>query len=158
MAKKARTKQTSANRTSQPKEQNLPVSKQTAGGITGAVLGGIVAGPVGAIAGGVAGAIVGDSSAKGKKPMKVAAETIRSEVKKGRVIKALKSVTGKIKASVSKNSKTKSTAKKTATKSLGTVRKTGSKASIKPSTVAKKSKASTARTSKKSKKRSKKSR
>jgi hypothetical protein len=37
------------------KKKNLPeVSKQTAGGIGGAVIGGMVAGPIGAIAAGVA--------------------------------------------------------------------------------------------------------
>jgi hypothetical protein len=63
----------------QKPEANLPtVSKQTAGGITGAVLGGIVGGPVGAIAGGVAGALVGNSSAKGNEPIKKAVKTVGS--------------------------------------------------------------------------------
>ena len=44
----------------------VPVSKQTAGGVTGAVLGGVVAGPVVALAGGAVGAMVGDASAKGR--------------------------------------------------------------------------------------------
>ena len=59
-------------------DTNLPVSKQTAGGVTGAVLGAAVAGPLGAIAGGVTGAIIGDESAKGKKPVKRAVAAIRA--------------------------------------------------------------------------------
>jgi hypothetical protein len=72
------------------KEANLPsVSKQTAGGVTGAVIGGVVAGPVGAVAGGVVGALVGNSSAKGEKPIKRAAEAIRSAGMRGaKAIKA----------------------------------------------------------------------
>jgi predicted lipid-binding transport protein (Tim44 family) len=67
---------------------NLPsVSKQTAGGVTGAVLGGIVGGPIGALVGGVAGAAVGNASAKGKEPIKKTVEKIRS-MGKGRLAKA----------------------------------------------------------------------
>ena len=47
-------------------KQNLPVTRQTAGGLTGAVVGSVIAGPVGALVGGVAGAIMGDRSAQGK--------------------------------------------------------------------------------------------
>ena len=54
------------------------VTKQTAGGVTGAVLGGMVAGPLGAIAGGVTGALIGEESAKGKKPIRRAVEAIRT--------------------------------------------------------------------------------
>ena len=45
---------------------NVPVTKQTAGGVTGAVIGGVIAGPVGALIGGVAGAMMGNRAAKGK--------------------------------------------------------------------------------------------
>src|SRR5262245_24035037 len=58
--------------------ENLPVSKQAAGGITGAVIGGIHGGPVGAVAAGVAGAMIGNSSAKGNKPIKGAVKSVRS--------------------------------------------------------------------------------
>jgi hypothetical protein len=60
-------------------KKNLPeVSKQTAGGIGGAVIGGMIAGPVGAIAGGVAGALIGNASAEGKRPIKRAAASVKS--------------------------------------------------------------------------------
>ncbi len=63
------------------KKKNLPeVSKQTAGGIGGAVIGGMVAGPIGAIAGGVAGAIIGNASAEGKRPIKRAAASARENL------------------------------------------------------------------------------
>ncbi|MBL9092894.1 MAG: hypothetical protein JNL96_16865, partial [Planctomycetaceae bacterium] len=67
--KKAATK---SPKSAQPEPNvNLPeVSKQTAGGIGGAMLGGMVAGPVGALVGGVAGALIGKKSAEGKKPVK----------------------------------------------------------------------------------------
>jgi hypothetical protein len=60
--------------------------KRTAGGIAGAV--------IGAIAGGVAGAMVGDASAKGKKPLKRAAEAIRTEINKGTSLETVKSLVG----------------------------------------------------------------
>jgi hypothetical protein len=75
------------------KKKNLPeVSKQTAGGIGGAVLGGIVAGPVGAIAGGIAGAMVGNASAEGKEPVKNAVASMRNKLKAAKGAKALASV------------------------------------------------------------------
>jgi predicted lipid-binding transport protein (Tim44 family) len=46
-----------------------PVSKQTAGGIGGALVGGVVGGPIGALVGGVAGAMIGNSSAAGERPI-----------------------------------------------------------------------------------------
>ena len=58
-------------------EMNLPVTKQTAGGVTGAVLGGMVGGPVGAVVGGVAGAMVGEAAAEGKHPLKTAMTKMR---------------------------------------------------------------------------------
>ena len=83
-------------------EKNVPVSKQTAGGVTGAILGAAVAGPLGALAGGLAGAVVGDASAKGKKPVKKAVDAIRSEIREAHLTDKLKSaaetVTTKIKS------------------------------------------------------------
>ncbi len=61
-----------------PSEGNLPeVSKQTAGGIAGAMVGGVVAGPVGAVVGGVVGAMVGNASAEGKRPIGRTIDNIR---------------------------------------------------------------------------------
>ena len=92
-------------------EKNVPVSKQTAGGVTGAILGAAVAGPLGALAGGLAGAVVGDASAKGKKPVKKAVDAIRSEIREAHLTDKLKSaaetVTTKIK-SLRKGKKMKS--------------------------------------------------
>src|SRR3954464_1023856 len=98
MAKKKSTKTSRPQGSSAAQESNVPVSKQTAGGVTGAVLGAVVAGPIGAIAGGVTGAMMGDASAKGKKPMKRAADAIRSEITEGRVGEAVKKVAGRIKS------------------------------------------------------------
>ena len=105
MAKKSVTK------TKQPKqpavkkakaEETVPVSKQTVGGVTGAILGAAVAGPFGAIAGGLTGAIVGDASAKGKKPMKRAVEAISAELHETHLGEKLRAVgervTSKIKS------------------------------------------------------------
>src|SRR4051812_20647256 len=96
-------------------EKNVPVSKQTAGGVTGAVLGGAVGGPLGAIAGGLTGAMVGDASAKGKKPMARAVDAIGSEIREGNIAGRLKAVgqrvTSKIK-SMRRGKKTKTTTKK----------------------------------------------
>lgn len=103
MAKKNYRRKNNPSRSSENTDKNLSVTKQTAGGITGAVVGGIVAGPVGAIAGGVAGAMVGDASAQGKKPIKRAAQVVRSELTEGRTLKALKSVTGKRKTAKKKS-------------------------------------------------------
>src|SRR5690242_10136572 len=81
-------------------EINVPVSRQTAGGVTGAVLGAAVAGPLGAIAGGLTGAMVGDASAKGKQPVKRAFEGIRSEIRDAHIADALKSVTERVKTKI----------------------------------------------------------
>ena len=51
---------------SSTRQSSLPVSKQTAGGVTGAVVGSVLGGPVGAVVGGIAGAIMGNRAAKGK--------------------------------------------------------------------------------------------
>jgi len=94
-------------------EANLPpVSKQTAGGITGAAIGGIVGGPVGAVAGGIAGALIGNSSAKGNEPMKKAVEEIRSVGSRG--AKAIKAARDRNKSSHSTKQPAKGPAAKTA--------------------------------------------
>jgi hypothetical protein len=142
MAKKAQTK-TSRPKSSAPgNDTSVPVSKQTAGGVAGAVLGGAVLGPLGAIAGGVTGAMVGDASAKGKKPVKKAVEAIRTEVSDGRVKEAFKSVTARMKTgiqSLRKKKKTKksATAKKSATKGRAT-KKAKAKSAKKAKTAKKK--------------------
>src|SRR3954453_20135486 len=114
-------KKTPAKKTKRPQQaasdtdKNVPVSKQTAGGVTGAVLGGAVGGPLGAIAGGLTGAMVGDASAKGKKPMARAVDAIGSEIREGNIAGRLKAVgqrvTSKIK-SMRRGKKTKTTTKK----------------------------------------------
>lgn len=75
------------------RDLTLPVSKQTAGGVTGAVLGGMVGGPVGAVVGGVTGALIGEASAEGKKPMKQAYEKVKhmTRVRRARPTLKLKS-------------------------------------------------------------------
>jgi hypothetical protein len=135
MAKKIQSKtkppKQSADATNNTKK-NVPVSKQTAGGVTGAVLGAVVAGPLGAIAGGLTGAMVGDASAKGKKPVKRAVEAVRSEIREGHIKDRLKSVadrvTTKIK-SLRKGKKTKAVAikKTSAPTSAPTTKKSKSK-------------------------------
>jgi len=117
MAKRSKQKTSRPQQASGAKETNVPVSKQTAGGVTGAVLGAAVAGPIGAIAGGVTGAMVGDASAKGKQPMKRASEAVRSEVTGGRVGEAFKNVVGRIKAM--RTSKKKASTKKKSKGSSG---------------------------------------
>ena len=69
-------------------ELNIPVTKQTAGGVTGAVLGGMVGGPVGAVVGGVAGAMVGEAAAEGKRPIRTAFEKVRSMARPRGTVKA----------------------------------------------------------------------
>ena len=76
--------------------ENVPVSRQTAGGVTGAVLGGAVAGPLGAIAGGLTGAMVGDASTKGKKPVKKAVDAIRWEMHEVHLTDKLKAVAERV--------------------------------------------------------------
>jgi hypothetical protein len=147
MAKKAR-KTSRPQSSTQQQDKNVPVTKQTAGGVAGAVLGGVVLGPIGAIAGGVTGAMVGDASAKGKKPIKKAAEAIRTEVTEGRVGDALKSVTARVKTKIQslrkrKKAKKSATAKKSASKPARATKKSKSKPAKKAKTA--KKKASSAR-------------
>jgi hypothetical protein len=118
MAKKIQSKtkrpKQSAAETSKT-DKNVPVSKQTAGGVTGAVLGGVVAGPLGAIAGGLTGAMVGDASAKGKRPMRRAVDAISSEIREAHITDKLKAVGERVKSKIQSLRKGKKT-KKAATK------------------------------------------
>ena len=83
----------------------LEVSKQTAGGVTGAMLGGIVGGPVGAFVGGVAGAMIGDASAKGKKPIETVAKKVQSLKKSSKLASTVSAKAKRIvKASAKKRS------------------------------------------------------
>jgi hypothetical protein len=157
MAKKAKSK--TKRPQSQPAvvatrktDKDAAVSKQTAGGVTGAVLGGMVAGPLGAIAGGVTGAMIGDESAKGKRPIKRAVEAIRTEIREGGVKDALKSVTERVTARLKslRTGRKKAAAPKAASKS----KKAKSKPAKKKTKSAKKSKAATARKKKRAKKKS----
>ena len=149
MAKKIQAKKTKRPQPpSSDTNKNVPVSKQTAGGVTGAVLGAAVAGPFGAIAGGLTGAMVGDASAKGKKPVQKAVEAIRSEVREAHITDTLKSVaqrvTSKIK-SLRKGKKTKKAAskKKSAPASRPATKKSKSKPAKKKAKAAKKKAAAT---------------
>lgn len=121
-----------------PKE-DIGVPKQTAGAVTGAVVGGLVAGPLGALAGGAMGAMVGDASAKGKKPIKRAADAIREEITSGHAKEVVKKIGNKL-SSLRPKLKGKKSA--TAKKKLATA-KTGAKK------TAKKKKASPAKRAKK---------
>src|ERR1700749_4882384 len=77
-------------------ESNLPITKQTAGGVTGAVLGGMIAGPVGAIIGGVAGAMMGNRVEHGKPAIPegavAAAESMARKVQKSAGAKKIKAL------------------------------------------------------------------
>ena len=76
---------------------NVPVTKQTAGGVTGAVVGGVIAGPVGAVIGGVAGAMMGNRAAEGKslvsskavESVKTAATNVTNRVKRAKPVKEM---------------------------------------------------------------------
>jgi hypothetical protein len=130
--------------TSKP-EETIPVAKQTAGGVTGAILGAAVAGPLGAIAGGLTGAIVGDASAKGKKPVKRAVEAIRSEIREAHIADKLKSVTERVTTKIKslrkgKKTKTAATKKKSASVSAPTAKKSKSKPAKKKAKTAPKKK------------------
>jgi hypothetical protein len=122
---------------------NVPLSRQTAGGVTGAVLGAAVAGPLGAIAGGLTGAMVGDASAKGKKPMKRAVEGIRSEIREAHITDTLKSITERVRTKIKslrrgKKTKKAATKKKSASTAVVTAKKSKSKPAKKGKTAKKK--------------------
>jgi predicted lipid-binding transport protein (Tim44 family) len=100
----------------EPDPGNLPeVSKQTAGGIAGAMIGGVVAGPLGAIAGGVAGALIGNASAEGKRPIGRTVDNIR-EVTEEPARKAYARISNAM--SRKKTPATKAPAKKPAAKKI----------------------------------------
>jgi histone H1/5 len=137
MAKKAKS---TTKRTHQPaavpapkvraNQETVPVSKQTVGGVTGAILGAAVAGPVGAIAGGLTGALVGDASAKGKKPIKRAVDAIRSEINEAHLGDKVKSVTEKVTTkikSLRKGKKKSAPAKKQAAPAAAAAKKSKAK-------------------------------
>ena len=110
------------------RSKNLPeVSKQTAGGIGGAVLGGIVAGPVGAVVGGVAGALVGNASAEGEQPIKKAAASVRESLRKRQP--AVKKIAGPktAKKAAKKSTQRSAALKKTAKKKAQTASNAKSK-------------------------------
>ena len=154
MAKKA----TTGTKSNRPKsgteasEANVPVSKQTAGAVTGAMLGGVVGGPLGALAGGAVGAMVGDSSAKGKKPIKRAVNAVRDEIASGRAKAALQSVGTRIKSLGSSKKKKKSATKKSFDEYAGVKKKKKAKAAPKGAKSTKSIKVSTYRPKKKAKK------
>ena len=47
-------------------DQYFPISKQTVGGVAGAIVGSAIAGTVGAVVGGVAGTLMGNRTARGE--------------------------------------------------------------------------------------------
>ena len=86
-------------------KQNVPISKQTASGVTGAVIGGLVGGPIGALVGGVAGAVAANRSAEGKpvvpeEAVRVAKQAATAVVKKAKpgVSKTVSKITRAAKA------------------------------------------------------------
>jgi hypothetical protein len=95
---------------------NVPLTKQAAGAVTGAVAGSIIAGPAGAIVGGVAGAVMGHRAEQGKPAVPTgavaAAKSAAKQVSRVPVGKAVRSLTAK--AGVLKKTTKKTTAKKTA--------------------------------------------
>jgi hypothetical protein len=149
MAKKSQAKKTKRpQQSSGDTGQNVPVSKQTAGGVTGAILGAAVAGPLGAIAGGVTGAMVGDASAKGKKPVKRAVQAIGSEIREAHLTDRLKAVGERVKSKIKsfrKGKKTKAapTKKKSASAPVPATKKSKSKPAKKKAKAAPKKSAST---------------
>jgi hypothetical protein len=157
-------KKTQAKKTKRPQQtagdtgQNVPVSKQTAGGVTGAVLGAAVAGPLGAIAGGLTGAMVGDASAKGKKPMKRAVNALGSEIREAHLTDRLKAVGQRVATkikSLRKGKKTKAATKKkkSASASGAATKKSKSKPAKKKAKSATKKAASTPKKKRAKKKR-----
>ena len=97
---------------------NVPLTKQAAGAVTGAVAGSIVAGPAGAIVGGLAGAVMGTRVEQGKPAVPTeavaAAKSAAKQVSRVPVGKAVRSLTAK--AGVLKKTTKKTTAKKTSAK------------------------------------------
>lgn len=100
---------------------NVPLTKQAAGAVTGAVAGSIIAGPAGAIVGGLAGAAMGHRVEQGKPAVpteavaaaKSAAKQV-SRVPVGKAVRSLSAKAGVLKKTTKKNAAKKTTAKKTA--------------------------------------------
>jgi hypothetical protein len=127
---------------------NVPLTKQAAGAVTGAVAGSIIAGPPGAIVGGLAGAVMGNRVEQGKPavpPEAVAvAKSAAQQVSRVPVGKAVRSLTGRARV-------LKKTTKKTAAKKTSAKKTTGKKtAARKP--AAKKSRSRPAAKSRSAKK------
>ena len=104
---------------------NVPLTKQAAGAVTGAVAGSMIAGPAGAIVGGLAGAVMGNRVGQGKPAVPTeavaAAKSAARQVSRVPVGKAVRSLTAKsrvfkktTKKTTKKTSAKKTTAKKTA--------------------------------------------
>src|SRR6188508_2875165 len=97
---------------------NVPLTKQAAGAVTGAVAGSMIAGPAGAIVGGLAGTVMGHRVEQGKPAVPTeavaAAKSAAKQVSRVPVGKALRSLTAK--AGVLKKTTRKTTAKKTSPK------------------------------------------
>ena len=99
---------------------NVPLTKQAAGAVTGAVAGSIVAGPAGAIVGGVAGAVMGNRVGQGKPavPTKAvaAATSVAKQVSRipvGKAVRALTAKAGVLKKTTKKTAAKKTSARKT---------------------------------------------
>ena len=97
---------------------NVPLTKQAAGAVTGAVAGSIIGGPASAIVGGLAGAVMGHRVEQGKPAVPTeavaAAKSAAKQVSRVPVGKAVRSLTAK--AGVLKKTTKKTTGKKTAAK------------------------------------------
>ena len=78
---------------------NVPLTKQAAGAVTGAVAGSMIAGPAGAIVGGLAGAVMGNRVEQGKPAVPTeavaAAKSAAKQVSRVPVGKAVRSLTAK---------------------------------------------------------------
>ena len=99
---------------------NVPLTKQAAGAVTGAVAGSIVAGPAGAIVGGVAGAVMGNRVGQGKPAVPTKAVTAATSVAKqvsripvGKAVRALAAKAGVLKKTTKKTAAKKTSARKT---------------------------------------------
>ena len=97
---------------------SVPLTKQAAGAVTGAVAGSIIAGPAGAIVGGLAGAVMGNRVEQGKPAVPTeavaAAKAAGKQVSRVPVGKAVRSLTTKV--GVLKKTTKRTTAKKTSAK------------------------------------------
>lgn len=127
-------------------QANLPVTKQTAAALTGAVVGSVIAGPAGAVVGGVAGTLMSNRVAQGKPAMppkaveaaKSVAKTVRTKLpsanalklRSGKTSRGGKTSAGKAKQvprKVTKSRTKKAPAKRPASKAARPKGKKGSK-------------------------------